>query len=163
MAGLQATFLVLARKARSIHRPVALSGWLHGVALCVCSEARRRAKRHALAPLPAGAHEVVESGPDPLEQLTAREFLVAVHEEVQLLPESCRLPIILCCLENLSQTEAAQRLGCTPGSIKARLERGRARLSVRLARRGLTPRLARLTFSEVKINQKLEDEAFRLK
>jgi RNA polymerase sigma factor (sigma-70 family) len=141
----QATFLVLARKARSIHRPVALSGWLHGVALRVCSEARRRAKRHALAPLPAGAHEVVDSGPDPLEQLTAREFLVAVHEEVQLLPESSRLPIILCCLENLSHAEAAQRLGCTPGSIKARLERGRARLSVRLARRGLTLSGALLT------------------
>jgi hypothetical protein len=45
--------------------------------------------------------------------------------------------VILCCLEGLSQEEAARRLGCTPGSIKGRLERGRRRLRDRLARRGI--------------------------
>jgi RNA polymerase sigma factor (sigma-70 family) len=143
----QATFLVLARKARVLKRSVALPGWLHGVALRVASEARRRARRHALLPLPAGVCEAADSSPDPLESLTARELLVAVREEVQGLPESYRLPIILCCLENLSHAEAAQRLGCTAGSIKGRLERGRARLSMRLAKRGLSPSGALLAAS----------------
>src|SRR5262249_24704795 len=54
------------------------------------------------------------------------------------LPEVFRLPLILCCLEGRSQEEAARLLGWTPGSVKGRLERGRARLHARLARRGLT-------------------------
>src|SRR5262245_24797411 len=143
----QATFLVLARKARALRRPVSLSGWLHSVALRVACEARRRARRHPLPPFPAGVCQAADSGGDPLEKLTARELLMAVHEEVQRLPESYRLPIILCCLENLSHADAAQRLGCTPGSIKARLERGRARLSARLTKRGLTFSAALLTAS----------------
>src|SRR5205807_586290 len=47
------------------------------------------------------------------------------------------LPLILCCLEGVSQEEAARRLGWTPGSVKGRLERARARLHARLVRRGL--------------------------
>src|SRR5262249_53563282 len=37
-----------------------------------------------------------------------------------------------------TREEAARRLGWTPGSVKGRLERGRARLHARLVRRGLT-------------------------
>ena len=33
--------------------------------------------------------------------------------------------MVLCCLEGLSQEEAARQLGWTPGSVKGRLERGR--------------------------------------
>ena len=69
--------------------------------------------------------------------MSARELLRGVDEEVRRLPEAQRLPLILCCLEGLSQEEAARRLGWTPGSVKGRLERGRARLHARLARRGL--------------------------
>src|SRR5262249_10164814 len=77
------------------------------------------------------------SPPDPLEELTARELLLAFDEELQRLPEVFRLPLILCCLEGRSQEEAARLLGWKPGSVKGRLERGRARLHARLARRGL--------------------------
>src|SRR5262249_60067813 len=83
-------------------------------------------------PEPAAAH------PSPLDQLTARELLAALDDEVRRLPEVYRLPVLLCCLEGRSQEEAARQLGWTPGSIKGRLERGRARLQARLARRGLT-------------------------
>ena len=64
--------------------------------------------------------------------------MVAVDQEVQRLPEAYRLPVILCCLENLSKEETARRLGWTVGSVKARLERGRKRLQARLVKRGLS-------------------------
>ena len=54
------------------------------------------------------------------------------------LPNVYRLPVILCCLEGRSQEEAARQLGWSAGSVKGRLERGRARLHDRLVRRGLT-------------------------
>ena len=66
--------------------------------------------------------------PNPLDELTARELLLIVDEEIQRLPEVYRLPLILCCLEGFSQEEAAERLGWTQGSVKGRLERGRAAL-----------------------------------
>jgi RNA polymerase sigma factor (sigma-70 family) len=133
----QATFLVLARKAGSLRRPEALAGWLHGVALHIAAKARKTGYRQP-AQLPANASELPDPRPDPLAQLTARELLIAVDEEVQRLPEVYRLPVILCCLENLGKEETARRLGWTVGSVKARLERGRKRLEARLTKRGLT-------------------------
>jgi RNA polymerase sigma factor (sigma-70 family) len=133
----QATFLVLARRAGAVRRPDALTGWLYGVALRVARKARGRLFRRPRQ-APAGVLEAPAPGPGPLETLTGRELLDALDEEVGRLPEAYRLPVVLCCLEGLSQEEAAQRLGWTDGSVKGRLERGRKRLAARLARRGLT-------------------------
>jgi RNA polymerase sigma factor (sigma-70 family) len=131
----QATWLVLARKAATVRPPSRLAAWLHGVARHLALKCRRAdtRRRHLEArAIPP------ESPRDPLDELTARELLLAFDEELQRLPEVFRLPLILCCLEGRSQEEAARLLGWRPGSVKGRLERGRARLHARLARRGLT-------------------------
>src|SRR5262245_60624145 len=132
----QATFVVLARKAASVQPPGALAGWLHGVACRVALGARTAALRRRHAPL-APDLAPPDSSPDPLSELTAREALRILEEEVQRLPEAYRLPVVLCCLHGLTQDEAARQLGWTPGSVKGRLERGRRRLHRRLAGRGL--------------------------
>src|SRR5262245_43794279 len=133
----QATFLVLARKAETVHPREALAAWLHGVARRVALKARTaRARRARLArPLEAPA---ADPRPDPLAALSARELLLIVDEELQRLPPVNRLPLILCCLEGHSLEETARQLGWTTGSVKGRLERGRQRLHERLLRRGLT-------------------------
>jgi RNA polymerase sigma factor (sigma-70 family) len=134
---MQATFLVLARKAATIRRAEELPAWLHGTALRLALRTRRAEcrRRHR------ETYSVRTAGPktptDPLDELTARELLMVLDEELQRLPEVYRLPVILCGLEGLSQEEAAVRLGWTPGSVKGRLERARARLHARLKRRGL--------------------------
>src|SRR5262245_21619291 len=71
----QATFLVLARKAAAVGRREALAAWLHGVARRVALKARTaRARRARLTrPLEAPA---VDSRPDPLAALSARELLL---------------------------------------------------------------------------------------
>jgi RNA polymerase sigma factor (sigma-70 family) len=129
----QATFLVLARSAASVRRPEALPAWLHGVALRTAHKAlaARRRTRRPPPVLPVAA------GPDPLEALSARELLTVLDEEVQRLPDANRLAVVLCCVEGLTQEEVARRLGWSPGSVKGRLERGRALLRRRLGRRGL--------------------------
>ncbi len=135
---MQAVFLVLARKASSLRRPEALAPWLYGVAYRTACRARRAlARRHAL-PLPEGEAAPPASTPDPLAQVTGRELLLVLEEEVQRLPQAYRLPVVLVCLEGLSREEAGQRLGCTAGALKGRLERGRKSLHERLVKRGLT-------------------------
>ena len=69
--------------------------------------------------------------------MTGRELVSVIDEELARLPDRFRAAITLCCLEGLSQEEAARRLGWSAASVKGRLERGRERLRVRLAQRGL--------------------------
>ena len=116
----QATFLALARRADRLRRPEALPGWLHrtahhlGLHAARARARRQRAEANTPAPRPAGP-------PD----LDARELLAILDVELARLPDRLRLPLVLCCLEGLTQDEAAARLGWSPGSVKGRLERGR--------------------------------------
>jgi RNA polymerase sigma factor (sigma-70 family) len=134
---LQAVFLVLARRAGAIRPGEALAGWLHGVAYRVARKAQAASRRRQREQ-PSADLAPPDPRPDPLAELTVRELLTALDEEVQRLPRAYRLPVILCCLEGHTQDEAARLLGWTPGSVRGRLERGRARLRERLARRGLS-------------------------
>jgi RNA polymerase sigma factor (sigma-70 family) len=132
----QATFLVLARKAGTLRHRDKLAGWLYGVACRVARKARAAARGRRAA----GSGNVAEAAdgrPDPLAEVSARELLQVLEEEVQRLPAAYRLPVILCCLEGRSREEAAELLGWKLGAVKGRLERGRRRLHARLTRRGL--------------------------
>ncbi len=126
----QATFLTLARKARSVRGGASLAAWLHRVAYRSAVEAsqatrRRRAVERAL--LPAAP----TTGPSAEPDLAA-----VVRAEVERLPAVNRLPVILCDLEGFSYLEAARQLGWTEPTLRNRLVQARSRLKTRLARRG---------------------------
>ncbi|AMV27757.1 ECF RNA polymerase sigma factor SigE [Gemmata sp. SH-PL17] len=127
----QAVFLLLVRSAHRLTRPGSLAGWLHAAAVRIAQRARRgedrRRKREA-------ARRVPPSAPDDLTWKEVREVLDA---EIAALPENYRLPLVLCYLQELTHEEAAQRIGCEPGVLRGRLDRGRERLRRRLARYGL--------------------------
>jgi RNA polymerase sigma factor (sigma-70 family) len=130
----QATFLVLARKARSVRKQASLASWLHGVAYRISLSLRRqRARRlsRERAICKSAVHET-DNG------LTWQEFRAALDEELQRLPERYRAPLILCYLEGKTRDEAALQLGSTPGALHGLLNRGRKLLRERLTKRGLT-------------------------
>ncbi len=133
----QATFLVLTRRADAIRRRESLAAFLHGVALRVAHRARaahgrrRQQEERAAVGLP-------RPDDDPLEALSARDLLGALDEEIRRLPADYRAAVLLCAVEGLSQEEAAAHLDCTVGALRGRLQRGRALLQTRLARRGLS-------------------------
>ncbi len=133
----QVTFLLLARRARSIHDPDALAGWLHRVGRRVALRARagihRRTDREGQQ---NGDTDLAIAAVDTVER---DELCAVVHDEIDRLADAQRLPILLCALEGLSHEEAAQQLGWPLGTVKSRLVRGRKRLQGRLARRGLAP------------------------
>jgi RNA polymerase sigma factor (sigma-70 family) len=134
---LQATFLLLVRKAEAIRKAASLASWLHGVAYRTALKARadfaRRHKHEARAPQRS---PTLDS-----DELSWREVRQAVHEELERLPARQRAALVLCYLQGKTQDKAAAQLGLAKGTLKGHLERGRALLRTRLLRRGLGPGL----------------------
>jgi RNA polymerase sigma factor (sigma-70 family) len=124
----QATFLVLARQARSLRQHDSLAGWLYKVAyhlsvrLRASAERRRRSERNVLP----------RTDDDPHAWDDLRPVL---DEELARLPDKYRVPVLLCCLVGRTRDEAAGQLGWTLATLKMQLERGRQMLRTRLARR----------------------------
>ncbi len=135
----QAVFLVLARKARSLRDPDLLGNWLYGVAVRTARKARvRRARR--LRAEEAGAAGRPEGRPDATAQpLIEREQAEALHREIDRLPRSFRMPVVLCYFEGLTLDEAARRLRWPVGTTRSRLARAREKLRRGLDDRGLAP------------------------
>jgi RNA polymerase sigma factor (sigma-70 family) len=129
----QATFLVLFRQAISIRNWGSLASWLFGVAHRVACRARIEAlRRHG--------HErryAQQVAGDSYGLENRSESWSEVHEEVALLPEKLRSPIVLCYLKGLTVQAAALELGCPRGTVLSRLAAARERLRDRLSRRGL--------------------------
>ena len=130
----QATFLALVRSASRMRTRASVAAWLYGAAVRVSLKAQGAAVRARRA---ADRHDK-RSVADPLSEITGRELVGAIEEEIARLAEPYRAVVLLCCVEGLSQDEAARRLGWSAGSVKGRLERGRERLKGQLARRGIT-------------------------
>ncbi len=130
----QATFLVLLKKARSLDASAPLGGWLfavaHRVAVRARSDIRRRCTREAEA---ASRKPTTVELPD----LSWREAVAVLHDELNALPEKYRLPLLLCCVQGVTRDEAAEQLRTTVGAIRGQLERGRSLLEKRLTRRGI--------------------------
>jgi RNA polymerase sigma factor (sigma-70 family) len=131
----QAVFLVLARKAGSVRKQGSLGSWLHGVAWRVARKLRRSlARRSARENLAAAQMPAVSEPAD----MTWRDVLRVLDEELNRLPRVFKAPLVLCHLEGRTQDEAARELGWPRATVRNRLKRGREILRSRLARRGVT-------------------------
>jgi RNA polymerase sigma factor (sigma-70 family) len=129
----QATFVVLARKARSIAKREMVGPWLYGVAYRISLKARATAYRRR-----AWEKQVANmSCAEPTSDANWRELRPVIDEEVQCLPAKYRMPIVLCYLEGKTNEQAAVELRLPAGTVKTRLSKGRDLLRSRLTRRGL--------------------------
>jgi RNA polymerase sigma factor (sigma-70 family) len=129
---LQATFLILAQKLRSVRNHASLGSWLHGVAHRVALKARARSAARR-------RREQLASRPDilPPDDVTWGELRSAIDFELGQLPEPWRLPLILCYLEGRTQDEAARVMGWSKSTLRRRLEEARDALASRLEGRGI--------------------------
>jgi RNA polymerase sigma factor (sigma-70 family) len=129
----QAVFLLLAEKAGRIRWQGSVAGWLYTVARRVARNARVSAERRAWRESRAAVPESVA----PADAMTGRELTAILDEELGRLPPRYRDPLVLCCLEGLTQDEAAGRLGVPVETLRSQLKRGRKRLADALATRGI--------------------------
>jgi RNA polymerase sigma factor (sigma-70 family) len=131
----QATFLVLARKAGTIHDRRVLGRWLYEVAYRIAIRSRTHAARRR-AHERQGA-EMAAAEPRLEEDPGWTELRPVLHEEVNRLPEKYRTAVVLCYFEGRTNEEAAELLQWPVGTVKGRLSRAREMLRTRLNRRGL--------------------------
>src|SRR5262249_27425190 len=135
----QAAFLVLAGKAGSIRRAESLGAWLHRVARHLALRARGRRDRRQLVETARPANSMTPSArAEPSEELSLREALAILDDEVGRLPEKVRARVVWCSVQGRTKEEAAREWGCPAGTLKWRLRRARELLGERLASRGVS-------------------------
>jgi len=137
----QATFLILARKAKAGRWQPSIANWLFTTARRVARDLRRSADRRAKR---EGRAAVPESVP-PVDRMTGRELLAILDEELDRLPSIYREPLLLYYQADLAREEIAARLGLPAATVKIRLERGRKKLGDALTRRGVAMSAGLLT------------------
>ena len=132
----QATFLVLARKARTLDHA---SCWATGSTESpVARHGRRR-------PSPRGSESATNTQPatdlsrssNPPRDASQDDLEQVFHEEIDRLPRPYRAAVVVCYLEGMTQAQAAQQLRLAESTIRGRLARARKLLGQRLTRRGV--------------------------
>jgi RNA polymerase sigma factor (sigma-70 family) len=129
----QATFLVLARRGAQIRNRSSLAGWLHTVAYRTALRAGARRHRRCEEAL----HDDMTTTDDVLAQVTTRYEQQLLDEELHRLPAKYREPLVLRYLLGKSNGQVARELGLTVGVVEGRLKRGKDRLRLKLAKRGI--------------------------
>ncbi len=129
----QATFLALAQSAKSIRDPATLPSWLHGAALRVCGKLKRshnRRKQHE-------QQAVLRTTDNGLSVGEWQQLLQGFHGAIAKLPMQQRTAVILCDLEGMQATTAAERLGVSLTTFNSTLCRARKRLLQQVKEHGL--------------------------
>jgi RNA polymerase sigma-70 factor (ECF subfamily) len=129
----QDVFVTVIREAQRFEPGRAtVSAWLCGIARNFVR--RRLALEHGTASLDDQELEIriAASNADPLADLTSAEAIESLRRAVVSLPLRYREVIVLCDLQEMSYDDAAQALGCPIGTVRSRLNRGRALLTAKM-------------------------------
>jgi RNA polymerase sigma-70 factor (ECF subfamily) len=125
----QETFVTLAHDlSRFDPRRGTVGAYLYGVARKLLL---RRIERNREAHLDEAENAVAVEG-GPLAGMLQTETVEAVRRAVLALPARYREAVVLCDLQELSYEEAAAAMGCPVGTVRSKLNRGRALLAGKL-------------------------------
>ena len=127
----QEVFLALIREECGFD-PVrgSLSGYLYGIArkLVLRHIERGRFDTELLSGIDDSTVPELAVVDDPLMEITHRESIDGLRRAVLALPRRYREVVVLCDLEEVDYSDAAQVLGCPIGTVRSRLHRARALL-----------------------------------
>jgi len=145
----QEAFITAYRRLDSF-RGGSFRAWLLRIAANICCDELRRRRRRPAASLEAALEagspvDVPSHLAGPEEEALRRELARHLQQGLATVPAEQRLAIILRDIHGLSYEELTEALGCSLGTVKSRIARGRARMREYLvARRELLPRRFRL-------------------
>jgi RNA polymerase sigma-70 factor (ECF subfamily) len=126
--------LVAWQKAERFQATARLSTWLCGIAQHRAQKAWQQVARQHVAPLQPSLAEDVATDPELL--LLYQEQQQVLARAVAQLPPDLRGVVEAAYYQAMSYKAIARRLGCTVGTVQARLGRARRRLRVTLVRVG---------------------------
>lgn len=114
----------------------AFRGWVRGIAMKLVHKHWRKSRRRAQA------HHRLEAvprseGDAPDDRVLARRRAEALQEALAELPPHLREAFVLSDVHGMSAAQAAEEFGISPGNLRVRATRARARLRKRLTAMGL--------------------------
>lgn len=124
----QNTFLLLARKAKTMRANVVLAGWLHRAARFIAMETLRREKRKARIP---EIFVIEETAP------TFEDLAPVLDDALERLKEDDRQSIVLRFLEGRSFAEVGVAMRTSEAAAKMRVARALEKLRAAFARQGI--------------------------
>ncbi len=132
---LQDAYLSAFRRVGTFRGDARVTTWLHRVVVNACLDRLRRQQVRAREqPLPDDPDRAAALGTTaPADPLEVEESRVDVETALAQLNVDQRAALILVDMEGYAVEEAAEILGCAPGTVKSRCARGRARLLPLLA------------------------------
>lgn len=127
---LQEALISAYRRAATFRGDAQVTTWLHRIVVNACLDRIRRRRTKATHPLPEDEDRMRELGApsatdDAAETSERRADVLAAL--LQLNADQ-RAALVLVDMEGYSVDEAAEMLGCAPGTVKSRCARGRVRL-----------------------------------
>jgi RNA polymerase sigma-70 factor, ECF subfamily len=127
---LQDTFVQLARHAARLPETTHLAPWLFTVARNRYLSQRRTtlSRLEQLRVWWGGDRVDVALFPSPQQVAAGKQSIARLEHAIQMLSPSLREVVLLVCVEDLPQDEAAVILGIQPAALRKRLERGRAQI-----------------------------------
>ena len=134
----QDAYLQAYRKLDTFEGRSRFSTWLYSLALNLGLKRIRREKRMTVVNEEEQAleryaqQEITNPRDDPFEQTAEEEIRRIVQQEVLVLPDVYRLPLVLFYFEHMQYTEIAEKLGLKEGTLKSYIHRGKRILSGRL-------------------------------
>jgi RNA polymerase sigma-70 factor (ECF subfamily) len=162
---LQDAMISAFRQAASFRGDSAVTTWLHRIVVNACLD---RLRRRAVRPAVTGLDEQVmdllaPAAPPGNDEAASADTSLDVMAALRALPPDQRAVLVLVDMLGYPVADAAEVLGISPGTVKSRCARGRARLLPRLAhlrgRAGGTPPTASRVPSPAQNTQELGNQA----
>jgi RNA polymerase sigma-70 factor (ECF subfamily) len=116
------------RRAETFRGDAQVTTWLHRIVVNACLDRMRRRASKSTEPLPDDDRSrelAAPAGDDTAETAERRADVLAALRQLN---EDQRAALVLVDMEGYSVDEAAEILGCAPGTVKSRCARGRVRL-----------------------------------
>ncbi len=126
----QEVFLRVHRAAGRYRARGRFKGWLSRIAVNLCRDRMRRAKRRPVSLEVVGARPAAAEGGDPMERA---ETVARVRRAVDALPERQRTALVLHRYQQLAHEEIAAATGWSRSAVESLLVRAYARLRETLA------------------------------
>lgn len=127
----QQVFLKLMTNIRQFQFQSEFTTWLYRLVANTCFDEQRRWRR--LIPFGVALEVHLMPAKENIEvNYSRRELSASVRAAIAELKPKLRMPLLLKYLEGLSYKEIAQVLGCSPGTVASRLNRGHKALAGKL-------------------------------